>query len=186
MPKKEVDEDKAFEQAAGFLRIRDAKNPLDNSAVHPESYEIVEKMAKSLNTDIKELIDNKDIRTKIKPEQFVSGNFGLPTITDILKELEKPGRDPRTKFDFFEFDKNVNSIDDLIPGMTLPGIVTNITAFGAFVDMGVHQDGLIHLSQMADRYISDPNEIVKLNQKVEVKVLEVDKVRKRIQLSLRK
>ncbi len=178
--------DKAFEQAAGFLRIRDAKNPLDNSAVHPESYEIVEKMAKSLNTDIKELIENKEIRSKIKPEQFVSGNFGLPTITDILKELEKPGRDPRTKFDFFEFDKNVNSIDDLIPGMTLPGIVTNITAFGAFVDMGVHQDGLIHLSQMADRYISDPNEIVKLNQKVEVKVLEVDKVRKRIQLSLRK
>ena len=178
--------DKAFEQAAGFLRIRDAKNPLDNSAVHPESYEIVEKMAKSLNTDIKELIENKEIRSKIKPEQFVSGNFGLPTINDILKELEKPGRDPRTKFDFFEFDKNVNSIDDLIPGMTLPGIVTNITAFGAFVDMGVHQDGLIHLSQMADRYISDPNEIVKLNQKVEVKVLEVDKVRKRIQLSLRK
>ena len=178
--------DKAFEQAAGFLRIRDAKNPLDNSAVHPESYEIVEKMAKSLNTDIKELIENKEIRSKIKPEQFVNGNFGLPTITDILKELEKPGRDPRTKFDFFEFDKNVNSIDDLIPGMTLPGIVTNITAFGAFVDMGVHQDGLIHLSQMADRYISDPNEIVKLNQKVEVKVLEVDKVRKRIQLSLRK
>lgn len=178
--------DKAFEQAAGFLRIRDAKNPLDNSAVHPESYEIVEKMAKSLNTDIKELIENKEIRSKIKPEQFVSGNFGLPTITDILKELEKPGRDPRTKFDFFEFDKNVNSIDDLIPGMTLPGIVTNITAFGAFVDIGVHQDGLIHLSQMADRYISDPNEIVKLNQKVEVKVLEVDKVRKRIQLSLRK
>lgn len=178
--------DKAFEQAAGFLRIRDAKNPLDNSAVHPESYEIVEKMAKSLNTDIKELIENKEIRSKIKPEQFVSGNFGLPTITDILKELEKPGRDPRTKFDFFEFDKNVNSIDDLIPGMTLPGIVTNITAFGAFVDMGVHQDGLIHLSQMADRYISDPNEIVKLNQKLEVKVLEVDKVRKRIQLSLRK
>ncbi len=178
--------DKAFEQAAGFLRIRDAKNPLDNSAVHPESYEIVEKMAKFLNTDIKELIENKEIRTKIKPEQFVSGNFGLPTITDILKELEKPGRDPRTKFDFFEFDRNVNSIDDLIPGMTLPGIVTNITAFGAFVDMGVHQDGLIHLSQMADRYISDPNEIVKLNQKVDVKVLEVDKVRKRIQLSLRK
>lgn len=178
--------DKAFEQAAGFLRIRDAKNPLDNSAVHPESYEVVEKMAKSLNTDIKELIENKEIRAKIKAEQFVSGNFGLPTITDIIKELEKPGRDPRTKFDFFEFDRNVNTMDDLIAGMTLPGIVTNITAFGAFVDIGVHQDGLIHVSQMADRFISDPNEIVKLNQKVDVKVLEVDKARKRIQLSLRK
>jgi uncharacterized protein len=178
--------DKAYEQAAGFLRIRDAKNPLDNSAVHPESYEIVEKMAKSLNADIKQLIEDKELRSRIKPEQFVSGNFGLPTITDIIKELEKPGRDPRTKFDYFEFDRNVNKVDDLIPGMTLPGIVTNITAFGAFVDIGVHQDGLIHVSQMADRFISDPNEIVKLNQKVDVKVLEVDKVRKRIQLSLRK
>ena len=178
--------DKAYEQAAGFLRICDAKNQLDNSAVHPESYEIVEKMAKSLNADIKQLIEDKELRTKIKPEQFVSGNFGLPTITDIIKELEKPGRDPRTKFDYFEFDRNVNKVDDLIPGMTLPGIVTNITAFGAFVDIGVHQDGLIHVSQMADRFISDPNEIVKLNQKVDVKVLEVDKVRKRIQLSLRK
>ncbi len=178
--------DKAYEQAAGFLRIRDAKNPLDNSAVHPESYEIVEKMAKSLNADIKQLIEEKELRSKIKPEQFVGGNFGLPTITDIIKELEKPGRDPRTKFDYFEFDRNVNKVDDLIPGMTLPGIVTNITAFGAFVDIGVHQDGLIHVSQMADRFISDPNEIVKLNQKVDVKVLEVDKVRKRIQLSLRK
>jgi uncharacterized protein len=178
--------DKAYEQAAGFLRIRDAKNPLDNSAVHPESYEIVEKMAKSLNADIKQLIEDKELRYRIKPEQFVSGNFGLPTITDIIKELEKPGRDPRTKFDYFEFDRNVNKVDDLIPGMTLPGIVTNITAFGAFVDIGVHQDGLIHVSQMADRFISDPNEIVKLNQKVDVKVLEVDKVRKRIQLSLRK
>ncbi len=178
--------DKAFEQAAGFLRIRDAKNPLDNSAVHPESYDIVEKMAESLHVDILELIENKEIRTKIKPEQFVNASFGIPTITDILKELEKPGRDPRTKFDFFEFDRNVNKKDDLVIGMTLPGIITNITAFGAFVDIGVHQDGLIHLSQMADRFINDPNEIVKLNQKVEVKVLEIDKVRKRIQLSLRK
>jgi uncharacterized protein len=178
--------DKAFEQAAGFLRIRDAKNPLDNSAVHPVSYEIVKKMATTLNADIKDLIENKELREKIQPAAFVSGNFGLPTITDILKELEKPGRDPRTKFDYFEFDRNVNSMNDLIPGMILPGIVTNITAFGAFVDIGVHQDGLVHLSQMADRFIRDPNEVVKLNQKVEVKVLEVDKERKRIQLSMKK
>ena len=178
--------DKAYEQAAGFLRIRDAKNPLDNSAVHPESYDIVKKMAASLKTDIKELIENKELRDKIHPIDFVSGDFGLPTITDIIKELEKPGRDPRTKFDYFEFDRNVNSINDLHEGMILPGIVTNITAFGAFVDIGVHQDGLIHLSQMADRFVRDPNEIVKLNQKVEVKVLEVDKDRKRIQLSLKK
>lgn len=178
--------DKAYEQAAGFLRIRDAKNPLDNSAVHPESYDIVKKMAASLKTDIKELIDNKELRDKIHPVDFVSGDFGLPTITDIIKELEKPGRDPRTKFDYFEFDRNVNSMNDLHEGMILPGIVTNITAFGAFVDIGVHQDGLIHLSQMADRFVRDPNEIVKLNQKVEVKVLEVDKDRKRIQLSLKK
>ncbi|MFZ4726560.1 MAG: helix-hairpin-helix domain-containing protein, partial [Paludibacter sp.] len=178
--------DKAYEQAAGFLRIRDAKNPLDNSAVHPESYDIVKKMAASLKTDIKELIENKELRDKIHPVDFVSGDFGLPTITDIIKELEKPGRDPRTKFDYFEFDRNVNSMNDLHEGMILPGIVTNITAFGAFVDIGVHQDGLIHLSQMADRFVRDPNEIVKLNQKVEVKVLEVDKDRKRIQLSLKK
>jgi len=178
--------DKAYEQAAGFLRIRDAKNPLDNSAVHPESYDIVKKMAASLKTDIKDLIENKELRDKIHPVDFVSGDFGLPTITDIIKELEKPGRDPRTKFDYFEFDRNVNSMNDLHEGMILPGIVTNITAFGAFVDIGVHQDGLIHLSQMADRFVRDPNEIVKLNQKVEVKVLEVDKDRKRIQLSLKK
>ncbi|MFZ4399256.1 MAG: Tex family protein [Bacteroidales bacterium] len=178
--------DKAYEQAAGFLRIRDAKNPLDNSAVHPESYDIVKKMATSLKAEIKDLIENKELRDKIQPSAFVSGSFGLPTITDIMKELEKPGRDPRTKFDYFEFDRNVNSMNDLVEGMILPGIVTNITAFGAFVDIGVHQDGLIHLSQMADRFIRDPNEVVKLNQKVEVKVLEVDKDRKRIQLSLKK
>ncbi len=178
--------DKAYEQAAGFLRIRDAKNPLDNSAVHPESYDIVKKMAASLKAEIKDLIENKELRDKIHPTAFVSGDFGLPTITDIMKELEKPGRDPRTKFDYFEFDRNVNSMNDLVEGMMLPGIVTNITAFGAFVDIGVHQDGLIHISQMADRFIRDPNEVVKLNQKVEVKVLEVDKERKRIQLSLKK
>jgi len=178
--------DKAFEQAAGFIRIRDAKNPLDNSAVHPESYVIINNMAKKLGTTINELIENKEIRAKIKPEEFITKEFGLPTINDILKELEKPGRDPRTKFDFFEFDKNITTMNDIYVGMTLKGIITNITAFGAFVDLGVHQDGLIHISQMTDRFISDPNEVVKLNQKVEVKVLEVDINRKRIQLTMKK
>jgi len=178
--------EKAFEQAAGFLRIRNAENPLDNSAVHPESYHIVHKMAKSLNANIKDLIENSDLRKKINLNDFVDNNIGLPTLEDIMKELEKPGRDPRTKFDFFEFDKNVNSIDDLKVGMILPGIITNITAFGAFVDIGVHQDGLIHISQMADKFIKDPNDVVKLNQKVEAKVIEVDLIRKRIQLSLKK
>lgn len=178
--------EKAFEQAAGFIRIRNTENPLDNSAVHPESYHIVYKMAKSLNADVKDLIANSDLRKKINLQDFVSENVGLPTLEDIMKELEKPGRDPRTKFDFFEFDKNVNTIEDLKPGMVLPGIITNITAFGAFVDIGVHQDGLIHISQMADKFIKDPNDIVKLNQKVEVKILEVDIIRKRIQLSLKK
>ena len=178
--------DKAFEQAAGFIRIRDAKNPLDNSAVHPESYVIINNMAKKLGATVNELIENKEIRAKIKPEEFITKEFGLPTINDILKELEKPGRDPRTKFDFFEFDKNITTMNDIHVGMTLKGIITNITAFGAFVDLGVHQDGLIHISQMTDRFISDPNEVVKLNQKVEVKVLEVDIVRKRIQLTMKK
>ena len=178
--------DKAFEQAAGFIRIRDAKNPLDNSAVHPESYVIINNMAKKLGATINELIENKEIRAKIKPEEYITKEFGLPTINDILKELEKPGRDPRTKFDFFEFDKNITTMNDIHVGMTLKGIITNITAFGAFVDLGVHQDGLIHISQMTDRFISDPNEIVKLNQKVEVKVLEVDINRKRIQLTMKK
>ena len=178
--------DKAFEQAAGFIRIRDAKNPLDNSAVHPESYVIINNMAKKLGATVNELIENKEIRVKIKPEEFITKEFGLPTINDILKELEKPGRDPRTKFDFFEFDKNITTMNDIHVGMTLKGIITNITAFGAFVDLGVHQDGLIHISQMTDRFISDPNEVVKLNQKVEVKVLEVDINRKRIQLTMKK
>ena len=178
--------DKAFEQAAGFIRIRDAKNPLDNSAVHPESYVIINNMAKKLGATVNELIENKEIRAKIKPEEFITKEFGLPTINDILKELEKPGRDPRTKFDFFEFDKNITTMNDIHVGMTLKGIITNITAFGAFVDLGVHQDGLIHISQMTDRFISDPNEVVKLNQKVEVKVLEVDINRKRIQLTMKK
>ena len=177
--------DKAFEQAAGFLRIKDAANPLDASAVHPESYIIVEKMAKDLNCTVSDLILNKELRSQIKPQNYITEKFGLPTINDILKELEKPGRDPREKFEVFEFDQNVHSIDDLIAGMELPGIVTNITKFGAFVDIGVHQDGLVHISQIADRFIADPSEVLKLNQKVKVRVLEVDKPRKRINLSMR-
>lgn len=177
--------DKAFEQAAGFLRIRDAENPLDSSAVHPESYHIVNRMASSLSCSVKELVGNKEIKSKLDPKKFVTDKAGLPTILDIMDELAKPGRDPREKFDLFEFDKNINSIEDLHPGMVLNGIVTNITAFGAFVDIGVHQDGLVHLSQMANRYIKDPNEVVKLTQQVKVKVLEVDVQRKRISLSMK-
>ncbi|HLO91662.1 MAG TPA: Tex family protein [Lentimicrobium sp.] len=177
--------DKAFEQAAGFLRIRDAENPLDSSAVHPESYHIVNRIALSLNCSVKELVGNKEIKAKVNPKDFVTDKAGLPTIIDILEELAKPGRDPREKFDLFEFDKNINSIEDLRPGMVLNGIVTNITAFGAFVDIGVHQDGLVHLSQMANRYIKDPNEVVKLTQQVKVKVLEIDVARKRISLSMK-
>ncbi|MGE5382288.1 MAG: Tex family protein [Omnitrophica WOR_2 bacterium] len=177
--------DKAFEQAAGFLRIRNAENPLDSSAVHPESYHIVNHMAKTLNLSLKDLIGNKEIRTKIKPEQFITEKAGLPTILDIIEELSKPGLDPRDKFDLFEFDSKINTIEDLKPGMILNGIVTNITAFGAFVDIGVHQDGLVHVSQMANRFIKDPNEIVKLTQQVKVKVMEVDVMRKRISLSIK-
>lgn len=177
--------DKAFEQAAGFLRIRNAENPLDSSAVHPESYHIVNRMAKYLNCSVSELVGNKEIRSKLKPEQFTDEKAGLPTIIDILEELAKPGRDPREKFDLFEFDKNINTIEDLKPGMVLNGIISNITAFGAFVDIGVHQDGLVHVSQMANRYIKDPNEIVKLTQQVKVKVMEVDVARKRISLSMK-
>jgi protein Tex len=177
--------DKAFEQAAGFLRIREAEHPLDRSAVHPESYPIVSRMAKKLNCTIEELIENEELRKQIEPRDFVTETAGLPTISDILRELAKPGLDPREQFDLFEFDKSINSIEDLRPGMILNGIVTNITAFGAFVDIGVHQDGLVHVSQMANRFIKDPNEIVKLTQKVRVKVMDVDVQRKRIGLSMK-
>ena len=177
--------DKAFEQCAGFLRIHDGDNPLDQSAVHPESYHIVEKMAKRLNVNVSELIGNKALIAMIDAKEFTEDHFGLETVNDILKELEKPGRDPRKSFEAFEFDKDIRSIEDLKSGMTLNGIVTNITAFGAFVDIGVHQDGLVHISQMADHYIKDPNEVVHLNQKVRVKVLQVDENRKRISLSMR-
>ena len=177
--------DKAFEQCAGFLRIHNGDNPLDQSAVHPESYHIVEKMAKKLNVKVKDLICNKELIAKIKPEEFVETNFGLETINDILSELDKPGRDPRKSFEAFEFDKNIREVKDLRVGMTLNGIVTNITAFGAFVDIGVHQDGLVHISQMTDHYIKDPNEVVHLNQTVRVKVLDVDVSRNRISLTMK-
>ncbi len=176
---------KAFEQAAGFLRITNSANPLDNSAVHPESYHLVKQMAKDQKCSVMELIQNTEIRKHIKLETYVSEKVGLPTLKDILSELEKPGRDPRQQIKVFEFDKSIFSIDDLKIGMVLPGIVTNITNFGAFVDVGVKQDGLVHISQMADRFISDPNEIVSLHQHVKVKVTEVDKARKRIQLSMK-
>ena len=177
--------EKAFEQCAGFLRIRNAQNPLDRSAVHPERYELVEKMAAKAGASVEEFVDNKDLRTKINIADFVSEDCGLPTLEDIMKELDKPGLDPRTKFEVFEFDKNVTRIDDLREGMILPGIVTNITAFGAFVDVGVHQDGLVHVSQMTDKFVKDPNEVLKLHQHVKVKVIEVDVKRNRISFTMK-
>ena len=176
---------KAFEQCAGFLRIPDAKNPLDNTAVHPESYGIVEQMAKDLGCSVSQLIADKTLRQQIKPEKYITDTVGMPTLKDILQELEKPGRDPRGPIKVFEFDKNVRTLDDLRPGMELPGIVGNITNFGAFVDIGIKENGLVHLSQLADRYVSDPNEVVSIHQHVRVKVLSVDKERKRIQLSMK-
>jgi uncharacterized protein len=178
--------EKAFEQAAAFLRIRNAKNPLDASAVHPERYEIVEKMAKDLNCKVSDLLANESLRKQIRLSQYVNTEVGMPTLTDIMEELAKPGRDPREQFEAFEFTEGVNSIKDLRVGMMLPGIVTNITNFGAFVDIGVHQDGLVHVSQLADKFVKDPNEVVKVAQKVQVRVTEVDEVRKRIALSMKK
>lgn len=175
----------AFEQCAGFLRIPGAKNPLDNSAVHPESYNIVEQMAKDCHCTVAELIENNEKRKDIDIKKYITETIGVPTLTDILKELEKPGRDPREQIEEFEFDKNVTCIDDLCEGMVLPGIVTNITNFGAFVDIGVHQDGLVHISQLSDRYISDPTQILKLHQHVKVRVLEIDRKRNRISLSMK-
>jgi len=177
--------EKAFEQCAGFLRIRNAANPLDRSAVHPERYKLVERMAKHVGASVEELVDNKELRKKINIAEFVSADCGLPTLQDIMKELDKPGLDPRTKFEVFEFDKNVSRIDDLREGMILPGIVTNITAFGAFVDVGVHQDGLVHVSQMADKFVKDPNTVLKLHQHVMVKVTEVDVKRNRISFTMK-
>ena len=177
--------DKAFEQCAGFLRIPGAKHPLDNSAVHPESYRIVERMAEDMGATIDDLIKVEDLRKKIELKKYMTEKAGLPTLNDIMQELVRPGRDPRSKIEVFEFSKEVFSMDDLRPGMVLPGIVTNITNFGAFVDVGVKQDGLVHISQLADRFISNPNNVVSLNQQVKVKVLDVDVPRKRIQLSMK-
>lgn len=176
---------KAFEQCAGFLRIDRATNPLDNSAVHPESYYIVEKMAADLNVDLGQLVHDESLVKKIDLQKYLGGDTGLPTLKDIQKELEKPGRDPREQIEVFEFDPGVFKVEDLKSGMELPGIVTNITKFGAFVDVGVKQDGLVHISQLADRFIKDPNDIVKIHQHVKVRVIEVDMQRNRIQLSMK-
>lgn len=181
--------EKAFQQSAGFLRIKDGANPLDSTAVHPESYYIVSKMLNSLQIQLDELLREKERKQKflihLNPQEFVDDKAGLPTIVDILEELDKPGRDPREQFDVFEFDSTIRSIEDIYEGMVLKGIVTNITAFGAFIDIGIHEAGLVHVSQMADKFVKDPNEIVKLNQKVDVKVLTVDVSRKRIQLTMK-
>lgn len=178
--------EKAFEQSAGFLRISEAINPLDNSAVHPESYHIVEKMAKDLNCTVQELIDNKNLKKDLNLIKYVTDKIGLPTLTDIMQELEKPGRDPRKSVKVFSFDPNISTIADLKEGMILPGIVTNITNFGCFVDVGIKENGLVHISELADKFVSDPNEIVSLHQQVEVRVLSVDVNRKRVQLSMKK
>ena len=177
--------EKAFEQSAGFLRITNGKNPLDNSAVHPESYSIVEKMAKDLGCTVSDLITNKELKKKLDLGKYVTGNIGLPTLTDIMEELDKPGRDPRQTIKVFEFDPNVKKLEDLKEGMVLPGIVTNITAFGCFVDVGIKENGLVHISEMADRFISDPTQVVSMHQHVKVKVQSVDLVRKRVQLSMK-
>ncbi len=177
--------EKVFEQSAGFIRIRNAANPLDNTAVHPESYGIVEKMAKDVNCTISELIKDENLRKKINISSYVNEKVGLPTLMDITDELSKPGRDPRKEIEMFTFDRTINKISDLVIGKRYPGIVTNITAFGAFVDIGVHQDGLVHISELADEFVKDPNDVVKLNDKVIIKVIAVDAERKRISLSMK-
>ena len=175
----------AYQQCAGFLRIPNAKNPLDNSAVHPESYSVVEKMAQDCHCTVSDLISHPEKRAQIDIKHYVTDDIGLPTLTDIMKELEKPGRDPREQIEEFEFDASVQTIDDLREGMELPGIVTNITNFGAFVDIGVHQDGLVHVSQLADRFVSDPTQVVRLHQHVRVRVIGIDLRRQRISLSMK-
>ncbi|MES3019176.1 MAG: Tex family protein [Bacteroidota bacterium] len=177
--------EKAFEQAAGFLRIRNSEHPLDGSAVHPERYSLVEKMAKDLGCTLNDLIKEDKFRKQIKLQNYVSESVGLPTLNDILTELAKPGLDPREQFEAFTFSEGINAIGDLHVGMTLPGIVTNITAFGAFIDIGVHQDGLVHVSQLSNKFVKDPNEVVKVSQKVQVKVTEIDVARKRIALTMK-
>lgn len=175
----------AYQQCAGFLRIPGAKNPLDNSAVHPESYEVVERMAKDQGCQVGDLISNPQLRQQVDIRRYVTDTIGIPTLTDIMQELEKPGRDPREQLEAFEFDPNVKEVDDRVEGMILPGIVTNITNFGAFVDIGVHQDGLVHVSQLANKYVKDPNDVIHLHQHVKVKVLQVDRRRNRISLTMK-
>jgi uncharacterized protein len=177
--------DKAFEQAAGFLRIRDAANPLDSSAVHPESYLVVMQMAHDLNSTVADLVRDAGLRARIDLNKYVTDKIGLPTLQDILAELAKPGRDPRQQFEAFSFEQGVSKPSDLKVGQKLPGIVTNVTAFGAFVDVGVHQDGLVHISQLADHFVKNPADILKVGQKVNATVLEVDLARNRIALSLK-
>jgi uncharacterized protein len=174
---------RAFVQAAGFLRIRDGSEPLDNSAVHPESYAVVSRMAKALATNVESLVGSPTLTRNLKAEDFVEGNVGLPTVVDIIEELGKPGRDPRSEFRPVQFDDSVHCAEDLKEGMILEGVITNVTHFGAFVDIGVHQDGLIHISQLANSFVKDPNEVVAVGDIVKVKVLEVDTARKRIALS---
>ncbi|HET9279105.1 MAG TPA: helix-hairpin-helix domain-containing protein, partial [Flavitalea sp.] len=176
---------KSFEQCAGFLRIRNPVNPLDNSAVHPESYFVVESMARDIQCSVNELIQQPELKKKIDKRKYVSEKVGEFTIEDILKELEKPGRDPRNQIEEFRFDETIKSIEDVKPGMTVPGIITNITNFGVFVDIGVKQDGLVHISQLSNTFVSDPNQVVKLQQKVVVTVTEVDISRKRISLTMK-
>jgi uncharacterized protein len=177
--------EKAYEQAAGFLRIPDAQNSLDNSAVHPESYYIVESMAKDLNCNVDELIKNADLKKKIQLDKYVNEKTGMPTLKDIMSELDKPGRDPRREIQVFEFDPNVRTMTDLREGQILPGIISNITNFGCFVDIGIKEKGLVHISNLADRYISDPTTVVSIHQQVQVKVLSIDLERKRVQLSMK-
>jgi uncharacterized protein len=177
--------EKAFEQAAGFIRIRGSNNPLDASAVHPESYSVVQEMLKDLKCEIKQLIGNKQNLASIQAERYTNEKFGLPTITDIISELDKPGLDPRPEFKTATFKDGIEKISDLVPGMILEGTVSNVTHFGSFVDIGVHQDGLVHISAMSDKFIKDPHEVVKAGQIVKVKVMEIDQARKRIALSLR-
>ena len=176
---------KTYEQCAAFLRIDNAENPLDNSAVHPERYALVQKIAKDLNCSVIELIKDATLRQQIDLQRYVDNHVGLPTLQDIMKELEKPGRDPRTTITTFEFDPNIRNIDQIQVGMELNGIVTNVTNFGAFVDFGIKENGLVHISQMADRYISSPSEVVSLHQQVRVKIIEIDRERKRIQLTMK-